>query len=861
MRSMYRSESRDGVVWSVTLALGLLVVAVGAESQAVGPAEAALEACGVAAQARDRDAMEAAVAMALAEAAEMEAGRAADALEVRAGVLTRCRIPFASFMRQGGLLEESNELLERALALEPSHLGARFALAANHYHTPAFLGRQGDAIREFERLLADHAEGRDPRLAVAHVYLGELYDQAGRPSDAAVVWRRGDARFPDFAPLRERAARTPEGEGDDTAGGPDAIGRAAGARSDPGRLPAAPDHRLDPIVVEAGGYSMDDPRTATRLSKMDVYTMPGGTADVLQVFQTMPGVTRVTDGSDLYVRGGDPAESPMYVDGARLFYPGRFETLNGSLFGVLDPSVMRRAYFSSGGFSARYGNALSGVVDLETDGRPQQARWRAGLNLATAGASVWRPAGDRAGVWGSAALTRTDAMLWLHGRSDDYPSSPRSLQVMTGLVAEPRDGLELRVTALTEEDRTTALVSSHGYDGSFHSRSTTRLATARARLLSRDGRRGARLSLSASMRDSGFRFGVLDRDREDRSLGARLDGDIERGRLHLRGGMEAALLANVLNGTMPAGRALAPGAETVVLDRERAEADHIGGYVEVEARAARRLALIGGVRADRLPGEDGWSADPRLAAAYRLDDWTLRVGAGVFGQGRWRIRSDVPDPGRPSGVPLRARHLVAGVQRDGAVALRAEAYIKEYNDYVGSGDGPPLVAGRAAGLDVLVRWAGTDRVSGWLTYSLLDGEVELADGGRVASAYDVTHTATAVTRVTVTDAWEVGFTGRYSTGRPFTPITGAEPAAEGPAVPIYGPVHSRRMPDYFRLDGRLTRIVPLTGGALITYVEGLNLLDRRNVMAYTYDDDYRNRRPVASFFAERTLVLGFEAQF
>jgi vitamin B12 transporter len=806
--------------------LGLAMVAGSGAAQTVMSAEAALSACGAAARAGDPGAAGTAAEDALAVARRIEAERPADALEVRARVLIQCRIPFAPFLRRGELLEAANRLLREALARDPAHLGARFALAMNHYHSPPFLGRTDDAIREFERLLADHDGSGDPRVAASRGYLAELYERTGRSAEG-----------PDA-----RAA-----EGEEAAGGAPA--------------PALPGYTLDPIVVEAGGYSMEDPRTATRLSRTEVYTMPGGTADVLQVFQTLPGVTQVTDGSDLYVRGGDPAETPVYVDGARLFYPGRFETLNGSLFGVLDPSVMRRAYFSSGGFSARYGNALSGVVELETDGRPVQPRWRAGLNLATLGGSLWRPAGDRAGIWGTAAVTRTDALLRLHGRSDDYPTSPRSLQGMIGLAAEPRDGLDLRVTALAEADRTVARVSSHGHDGPFRSRAATRLATAQARALSRDGRRGLRLSLSASMRDSGFRFGVLDRDREDRGAGVRLDGDMDRGRVHLRGGLEGARLASVVSGVVPAGPAVAPGSPVTVLDRDETEAHHLGGYGEVEARVAQRLAMIAGLRVDALPGEDGLSVDPRLAAAYRLDEWTLRAGAGLYSQGRWRIRSDVPDAGRPSGVPLRARHLAAGVQRDGPVAFRAEAYLKEYDDYVGDGDGPALTEGRAAGLDVLVRWSGAGRVNGWLTYSLLDGELELADGGRVPSAYDVTHTAAAVARIAVGAAWELGFTGRYATGRPFTPITGAESTPEGTAAPIYGRVHSERLPDYVRLDGRLTRVVPLSGGVLVGYLEGLNLLDRRNVMAYTYDADYRNRHPVDSFFAKRTLVLGMEAQF
>jgi vitamin B12 transporter len=799
--------------------LALAMAAGGGVAQGAPSADTALGACGAAVRAGERSAAESAAEEALAIATRIESDRPADALEVRARVLIQCRIPFAPFLRRGELLEAANGLLREALGREPAHLGARFSLAMNHYHSPAFLGRTDDAIRELERLLADHGGSSDPRVAVARGHLAELYERTGRSAEAA------------------------------------------DARAAEGPAPALPGYTLDPIVVEAGGYSMEDPRTATRLSRTEVYTMPGGTADVLQVFQTLPGVTQVTDGSDLYVRGGDPAETPVYVDGARLFYPGRFETLNGSLFGVLDPSVMRRAYFSSGGFSARYGNALSGVVELETDGRPVQPRWRAGLNLATLGGSMWRPAGDRAGIWGTAAVTRTDALLRLHGRSDDYPTSPRSLQGMIGLAAEPRDGLDLRVTALAEADRTVARVSSHGHDGPFRSRAATRLATAQARALSRDGRRGLRLSLSASMRDSGFRFGVLDRDREDRGAGVRLDGDMDRGRVHLRGGLEGARLTSVVSGVVPAGPAVAPGSPVTVLDRDETEAHHLGGYGEVEARVAQRLAVIAGLRVDALPGEDGLSVDPRLAAAYRLDEWTLRAGAGIYSQGRWRIRSDVPDAGRPSGVPLRARHLAAGVQRDGPVAFRAEAYLKEYDDYVGQGDGPALTEGRAAGLDVLVRWSGVGRVSGWLTYSLLDGELELADGGRVPSAYDVTHTAAAVARIAVGNAWEVGFTGRYATGRPFTPITGAESTPEGVAAPIYGRVHSERLPDYVRLDGRLTRVVPLSGGVLVGYLEGLNLLDRRNVMAYTYDADYRNRHPVDSFFAQRTLVLGMEAQF
>jgi vitamin B12 transporter len=859
--------------WTAGVIAVLAATSPGTAQDPVETAVAALDRCDAAGGSGDEAAAEAAASDAEGSAAMLPEDREADALVVRAQILTRCRIPFAGFMRQGVLVEESNGMLRRALTLDASHLGAMFGLGMNHYHTPAFLGRTGDAMEAFERLLEAHGSRDDPRVAAAYYYLGQLYERAGREESAASTWRAGSARFPDHEGLREKAgtsgragskesaAVTADG-GEAGGGAPDQPTTVAGAGEQPGG--STPVYRLDPIVVEASGYSMEDPRTATRLTKLDVYTLPGGTADVLQTFKTMPGVTQVTDGSDLYVRGGDPTESPIWVDGARLFYPGKFETLSGSMFGVLDPSTLRRAYFSAGGFSARYGNALSGVVDIATEGRPVERRLRLGANITSLGITTWQPLGARAGTWGNVSVTRTEALLALHGREDEFPAAPSAFQAMSGLVLEPSKGLELKASTLVESDETTVRINALGYEGPFRSTATTRLAAASARLMNDAGTAGLRLSTGASMRESTFAFGVLDRDAVDRGLTARLDGDLGRGRIQLRAGLEAARLEAIRDGSVPAGEELVPGSPALELDEASRSATHLGGYAEVESRVARDLAVITGLRADALPGEDGVTLDPRLAAAWRMADWTIRVGGGLFSQGRWRARPDLPNAGNPNGIALRARHLVTGVQRDGPLSVRAEVYLKDYEDYGPdpAGAGPGVVDGRARGVDMLVQWAGTDVVSGWITYSFLDSELDLEDGTVVSSAYDVTHTLAAVGKLMLGRSWELGLTGRYATGRPYTPILGAaDPEPGRPLAPEYGPVMSARYPDYRRLDARLTRFVPLGARSLVFYLEALNLLDRRNVMGYTYDGAYRNPEPVESFFADRTLVLGVEMAF
>ena len=68
------------------------------------------------------------------------------------------------------------------------------------------------------------------------------------------------------------------------------------------------------------------------------------------------------------------------------------------------------------------------------------------------------------------------------------------------------------------------------------------------------------------------------------------------------------------------------------------------------------------------------------------------------------------------------------------------------------------------------------------------------------------------------------------------------------------------MPDYFRADARVTWLASVHGRSVASYLETLNVLDRRNVAGYSYDASYRNPRPIGSFFAHRTLVLGLDVQ-
>ncbi len=88
-----------------------------------------------------------------------------------------------------------------------------------------------------------------------------------------------------------------------------------------------------------------------------------GEPDLFRALQTLPGITATSQASNqLYIRGGSPDQNLVRLDGASVYNPFH-------LFGLaanINPDIVGNVTVSTGGFPARYGDRLSGVVDVET---------------------------------------------------------------------------------------------------------------------------------------------------------------------------------------------------------------------------------------------------------------------------------------------------------------------------------------------------------------------------------------------------------------------------------------------------------------------------------------------------------------
>ena len=117
--------------------------------------------------------------------------------------------------------------------------------------------------------------------------------------------------------------------------------------------------------------------------------LPGSLDDPLRALSAEPGVARTPyDAGWLLVRGGDDGDTGIYLDGVRL--PIAYHL--GGYTSVLHPDLTEGLSFWPGAFPARYGDAVSGAVDLTPARAPADAtRLSGGMNVVFAQAAAQVP--------------------------------------------------------------------------------------------------------------------------------------------------------------------------------------------------------------------------------------------------------------------------------------------------------------------------------------------------------------------------------------------------------------------------------------------------------------------------------------
>lgn len=131
---------------------------------------------------------------------------------------------------------------------------------------------------------------------------------------------------------------------------------------------------LDAVVITAGTFESGDKARVSVLKPLDIVTTAGASGDIVGALFTLPGTQTVGEDGRLFVRGGEADEAQTYVDGLRVAQPYGATTNNLPTRGRFSPFLFSGIAFSTGGYSAEYGEALSSILLLNTIEEPDQEK-------------------------------------------------------------------------------------------------------------------------------------------------------------------------------------------------------------------------------------------------------------------------------------------------------------------------------------------------------------------------------------------------------------------------------------------------------------------------------------------------------
>ena len=287
------------------------------------------------------------------------------------------------------------------------------------------------------------------------------------------------------------------------------------------------------------------------------------------------------------------------------------------------------------------------------------------------------------------------------------------------------------------------------------------------------------------------------------------------------------------------------------------------------------MTVTPGINASYDAYNEHMLVDPRLSLKYQLTSATALKGA----TGLYSKRPDLDESVAPWGTkglkPEKSIHYVMGVEHrfSDTVHLDVQGYYKQLDDLVVriDPDDPSSFgnegSGHVYGAEFLLRHQMTDNFFGWLAYSY--SIARRKDGPDEAERYfdnDVTHNLKAVVNYKPSRYWSFGLRYEYASGKPYTDLLNVETVYDVDSDeyrPIYnGPINEDRLKSHHQLDLRIDKYWLFNRFILSTYLDIRNVLQNRNVADIVYNEDYTQSEEMLSVSSQVPLIfLGIKVDF
>ncbi|HEY0686775.1 MAG TPA: TonB-dependent receptor [Steroidobacter sp.] len=634
----------------------------------------------------------------------------------------------------------------------------------------------------------------------------------------------------------------------------------------PRRAPAAPKaepDELEEVVVQTSRYTLAAENIAPKnfLTQDEVQAMPRLADETLRAVQRLPGAATNGVSSISSIRGGEPNETAIILNGLRLYEPFHLKNFYSPI-SLLDSRLIDSIEFYSGGFPAPYGDRMSAIINAHTI-NPGQRYYEVGVSLFHVNALAATTFDDERGQALISARRGNLGDLAQFAEQDfgkpDYADGfARAEYALTDATRVSFDALASGDQIVAHRDRNTQLARAryrnaygwltldHEWSPDASSRvigSFTDLVNERHGSVAEPGQRSGRVRDLRTFHIAGLR---LENDLDFGGVSHRFGGEVRQ----LWGDYDYALDLTVSPGFPFPG---SPGSVTTRSASPSPEGFENSAYWDMRTTFWNKLTLEAGMRVDVQTydgSDDGEQWSPRTSVLYMLSPATkLRAGWGRFYQSQGINELQVEDGISQFYPAQHADHAIMSVEHafDG-FDVRVEAYRKYYRRIHPRFENilDPLVlfpeaefdrvmvdarSARAEGVEVLMQMRPKGPWSGWLSYtwSQVTDRVGNTD---VPRSWDQRH-AVNLGVTWASGPWTATLVNSYHSGWPTTSLT-FDPQTGTPSIESSARNRSR-FGDFNSLDLRLTRTFILPRGALDVFVELSNATSRENPCCVEYE--------------------------
>jgi len=640
--------------------------------------------------------------------------------------------------------------------------------------------------------------------------------------------------------------------------------------------------------------------TRRTLTIDEVRRIPGTFGDPVRVVQTLPGAARSPFGTGfLIIRGANPTDSAVYVDGIRI--PLIYH-LTGTT-SVLSPEIIESVDYLPGGYGVHYGRSMGGVIDVKTKTDFGQPKLSFGTDILDAQLYFEGQLGknDQHGFAAGVRRSYIDAFIPLFTAGTGFVLKPVYWDYQAKWVPKLPGNRKFSTFIYGFNDIlevSTPGDQAQGFDQDTQGDFRTEYQSHRVIFQYKEDFND---KLSLDVQPS---FGL---DTSSLGLGQEFNLGVETWVFQLRARLpwrphpvfELEPGVDLLAGYWKFD--FASAFQFSDLDDPLAERQSVGFggtgwgftpdvYLDAHIRplnGSDRWLITPGIRGNFQiityegdVSDDGtvppfaiYSADPRIATRVELfKGGVLKGSTGFYHQAPQPFES----VGLGEAVPLNyerswnssigfEHQVIAGLTWDIDLFYRDMTSLVVFNEeWTGFGDHPFINGGqgRAYGLELMVRAKDIGPFYGWVSYTLSKSErKDSEDGDWYPFDFDQTHIFVANAGLNL--PYDIGVSGQvqYVTGNPFTPYNAGVFDVDGNFYNEFaiGGENQERMPPFFQASLRVDKLWTFKFWQLETYIDLMNVVRGINpeIAVYSYD--------ASEFAYVRGLPfipnLGLEAKF